>query len=307
MILAGQSGVGKSSIPQLYAQALGRAEEYLHLPVRPDWLDDRDFVGAFNQLAQRFEPAPSGLVDSLIAAAIDYQTNRGGIYIICLDEMNLARVEYYFSQFLSLLEKPVSERILRLFSQGISNSEDPYRDYSSIQLNENIRFVGTVNIDETTHFFSPKVLDRSQVIMFKTNDLFHPVVLQSSKQVDGITPVNLKTYKKWSAAEFSNNDSHEFVQKLDEIFKKANRRIGHRQYLQVVDYIRLSQPFFDTDTALDYQLIQVVLPRLKRSWPKFDILLEGLTKLISANRFPKAAELIERMCEEEDADFFQLI
>ena len=59
-VLAGPSGTGKSSLPRLYAEALGCRDEYLHIPVRPDWLDDRDLVGAFNALAQRFEPANAG-------------------------------------------------------------------------------------------------------------------------------------------------------------------------------------------------------------------------------------------------------
>src|SRR5262249_32453592 len=65
-ILAGPSGTGKSSLPRFYAEALGCRDEYLHVPVRPDWLDDRDLIGAFNALAQRFEPSSSGLVEHVI-------------------------------------------------------------------------------------------------------------------------------------------------------------------------------------------------------------------------------------------------
>src|SRR5262249_29698687 len=173
-VLAGLSGTGKSSLPRLYAEALGCADEYLHVPVRPDWLDDRDLIGAFNAVAQRFEPATSGLVERLIAAAEDRLHHRGGIYLVCLDEMNLARVEHYFAQSLSVRELPPARRYLTLFSQGLALADDPYREYHRIPLGDNVRFLGTVNIDETTHFFSPKVLDRSQVVAFGAPNLEAP-------------------------------------------------------------------------------------------------------------------------------------
>ena len=85
------------SLSRLYAEALGAIDEHLLIPVRPDWLDDRDVIGSFNALSGRYEPAPGGLVDRIIAAREDRKAGRGGIYPICLDEMNLARVEHYFA------------------------------------------------------------------------------------------------------------------------------------------------------------------------------------------------------------------
>ena len=82
-ILAGLSGTGKSSLPRLYAEAIGA--EYLAIPVRPDWLDDRDLVGAFNAIARRFEPSSCGLIEHLVAAAEDKRRNGGRIFLVCLE------------------------------------------------------------------------------------------------------------------------------------------------------------------------------------------------------------------------------
>src|SRR5262249_30094343 len=152
------------------------------------WLDDRDLVGAFNALAQRFEPAGAGLVEQLIAAAIDQREDREGIYLVCLDEMNLARVEHYFAQFLSVLELPAEERVLSLFAPGLVRPGDPYAPYQQLPLGENIRFVGTVNIDETTHFFSPKMLDRCQVVAFGAPNLAAPRRVKAMERLPGLRP-----------------------------------------------------------------------------------------------------------------------
>src|SRR5690606_9848748 len=120
-LLAGVSGTGKSSLPRLYAAALqgedaseldGDIGRYLHVAVRPSWRDQGDLLGHVNTLDHEFVPAESGLFP-LLAAAADEFRRRGpdtGLYIICLDELNLAQVEHYFGSFLSALERPASER-----------------------------------------------------------------------------------------------------------------------------------------------------------------------------------------------------
>src|SRR5690606_32113398 len=196
-VLAGASGLGKSSLPRLYADALGSSDEFLMVPVRPDWLDDRDVIGAFNALSGRYEPAPCGLVDRLIVAHEDEKVGRGGIYIICVDEMNLARVEHYFAQFLSVLEQPEDARYLQLFSRGVLDPGDPYARYRDLKLGQNIRLVGTVNVDETTHFFSPKVIDRVSIAHFERPDLREGLEEDESFVVDErptMEPIHLDTY-----------------------------------------------------------------------------------------------------------------
>ena len=100
-ILAGMSGVGKSKLPWLVASAIG-ARFYL-IPVRPNWHDDRDLLGFFNFRDNRYES--TRFLDCLVAA----QDEPDRLHIICLDEMNLAPVEHYFANFLSIMES--SERV----------------------------------------------------------------------------------------------------------------------------------------------------------------------------------------------------
>lgn len=132
--------------------------------MRSDWTDPRGLVGFFNPLTNSY--ARTAVVDLLLRAADD----PGQPYIVVLDEMNLARVEYYFSDFLSALE---SGDPIELMSPGVEeellalgHDEVP----AQLEVPSNVSFVGTVNIDETTHAFSPKVLDRANVIEFSDVD-----------------------------------------------------------------------------------------------------------------------------------------
>lgn len=168
VILSGMSGTGKSAIVDMYARALGLRSDgdenrVLIIPVRPAWNDDSDLLGYVDLIHMVYRASDTGFVKLLVEASKD--VNKDKLYVVCFDEMNLARVEHYFSQFLSILEKPVGKRRLRLYDEqyrGRLYNSSEYPD--EIELKGNIRFVGTVNIDESTYHFADKVLDRANVI-----------------------------------------------------------------------------------------------------------------------------------------------
>lgn len=308
-ILAGPSGTGKSSLPRLYAKALGCSDEFLHIPVRPDWMDDRDFIGVYNPLSRRFEPAVSGLVDRLIAARIDLEEGRGGIYLVCLDEMNLSRVEHYFAQFLSMLELSLEERFITLFPESVAQAQDPYTPYRIIPLNNNVKFVGAVNIDETTHFFSPKVLDRSQVLSFPCPDLSHADSRIMEGMISDIVPVTLDTLESWVPTTPDLESAKGFILKLNDILQQSRCGITFRPYHRMLAYISSARELFESeDKAIDFQLLQIVLPRLRPTAALFGKTLGELKSCLSPARFPRSAEMIRRIEESgHDYDYFQLI
>lgn len=156
VILAGISGTGKSKLPRLVAEACGLRHETI--PVRPDWTDSSDLLGYFD-LQGRFRPGV--LLRMAQYASADIETS----HIAVLDEMNLARVEHYFAEVLSRIEE---RRIVDgkwlcdplLSSSEGETSKDPWQ-WSRVALAPNLAIVGTVNMDESTHGFSRKVLDRA--------------------------------------------------------------------------------------------------------------------------------------------------
>ena len=177
-MLSGMSGTGKSRLTSLYGDALGLSpQQHLMVSVQPTWTDDSDLLGFLDLSNNVYRPADTGVVDFLLTA----ERNPDQLFLLTFDEMNLARVEHYFAQFLSVLELDLDKRYLRLYSdqaQGCIYNSCQYP--SRIHIGRNVLFVGTVNIDESTYRFSDKVLDRAQVIRLGTVP-FHLLQMQRSK------------------------------------------------------------------------------------------------------------------------------
>ncbi len=205
VILAGLSGTGKTKMAQLFGELFGK-DKVEFLPVRPDWKDSKSLIGYYNPIMNRYESTP--LFEFILKAIADYKENKQNTspYFVILDEMNLARVEYYFADFLSILESGRDEEgftkegikiqitgenpqkqeekqkeLFDLLEKAKIDYKSPspnpshqgreeYKTYIELKLPPNLYFIGTVNIDETTFMFSPKVLDRAFTIEFKEVD-----------------------------------------------------------------------------------------------------------------------------------------
>jgi hypothetical protein len=147
--------VALESRPRTVRTATEPVRRHELIAVRSDWTDPRGLIGYWNPLTERYSRTP--LVHLCLRAAKDLAHP----YLVILDEMNLARVEYYFSDFLSALE---SGEPIPLYDAAFEETEAEVPP--SLLIPHNVLFIGTVNVDETTHAFSPKVLDRANVIEF---------------------------------------------------------------------------------------------------------------------------------------------
>lgn len=169
VILSGLSGTGKTQLALQYARAIhglaaGEKDPFLFVcPVRPEWTDPTSLLGYYDVLSGRYE-VPRFLEAVLVATA-----HREVPVFVVLDEMNLARVEYYFSDVLSAME---TEEDMRLHQNGVpyeGTTGTPVRP--DLPLPPNLYVVGTINIDETTNPLSNKVLDRAVIIDMSAVDL----------------------------------------------------------------------------------------------------------------------------------------
>lgn len=161
-ILAGMSGTGKSRLALNYAKMLDLSEDnknLLFMPISPSYTEPSDVLGYLNSMNGLYVPSETGLVQFLIHA----DQNPDQMHMVIFDEMNLSQVEYWFSPFISILEKDKNERILSLYDEDAHCINEKVYP-SKIKIGENIIFVGTVNIDDTTKDFSNRLLDRTFVI-----------------------------------------------------------------------------------------------------------------------------------------------
>ena len=155
LILQGMSGTGKTSLAYAFGEFLGNPSTVV--PVQPMWKERTDLVGYYNEFTGRFNE--TDLLKKMYEANYSKE-----IYITVLDEMNIARVEYYFAEFLSLLELPnEEERMLTVVSDSRANDPEQLKE-GHILLPRNMWFVGTANNDDSTFAISDKVYDRAMIL-----------------------------------------------------------------------------------------------------------------------------------------------
>ena len=155
VILQGMSGTGKTSLAHAFGSYIDNPSTVI--PVQPMWKERTDLIGYYNEFTRRFN-------ETLLLEKM-YEANYSkDMYVTVLDEMNIARVEYYFAEFLSLLELPdPDERYLDVVSDRWESDPALLRD-GRIRLPENMWFIGTANNDDSTFAISDKVYDRAMIL-----------------------------------------------------------------------------------------------------------------------------------------------
>ena len=155
LILQGMSGTGKTSLAHAFGEFVDNRSTVI--PVQPMWKERTDLIGYYNEFTKRFNETL--LLEKMYEANYSHD-----MYVTVLDEMNIARVEYYFAEFLSLLELPnPEERYLAVVSDTWENDPAQLRD-GRIKLPVNMWFIGTANNDDSTFAISDKVYDRAMVL-----------------------------------------------------------------------------------------------------------------------------------------------
>ena len=259
VILAGISGTGKSKIVRLFVDSIGATTEnkqFNMISVRPDWNDSTELIG-YKNLNDEFI---DGSLIKIVKEALKPE-NKNKPYFICLDEMNLARVEYYLSDYLSIIEsrKKVGQDI-------ITDSE--------IKIPDNIYLIGTVNMDDTTFTFSRKVLDRANTIEFSDVDLES---LFTDDNEEYIEPLNINnsflktTYLKTIDIE---EDYREYAKEINKkiidinnILKQSQKQFAYRVRDEILFYMieNKKADLLNEDIAFDYQIMQKILPAITGS------------------------------------------
>ncbi|WP_235600467.1 McrB family protein [Aeribacillus pallidus] len=277
VILSGISGTGKTKIVQWLAESVGATEKngrFMLIPVRPDWNDGSDLLG-YEDIKGEFRPGP------LTKVVLEAEQNPEYPYFVLLDEMNLARVEYYFSDVLSVMESRRWENG-KIVSSNLLSKEVARRE---VTFPSNVYIIGTVNMDETTHPFSKKVLDRANTIEFNRVDLSH---LEFLKELEEVHPITLKD-QAFSAKYLHLKDvyqeyphivelaTNELVQ-VNQYLQPLGAHVGYRVRDEICFYLAYAEEgnLMTYKNAFDHCLLQKVLPRISGSDTRVQRALEQL-------------------------------
>ena len=258
--------------------------------VRPDWTDNRGLLGYLNPITGRYVVEP--FLDLLLRADSEARRAKENRrtprpFFAVLDEMNLARVEHYFSDFLSALE---SEKPLPLHgSLSIELGEDEHlvRVPRRLSIPPNLFFVGTVNVDETTYMFSPKVLDRAFTIELNDVSLAglggddpETSPLRLDDWSGRLVPPGKPESSDWKKFGEELPQLRDHVVRMHEVLADENRHFGYRVANEIARYVLLAkQQASHADApsiALDLALLQKVLPKLHGTQQELTELVDRL-------------------------------
>lgn len=308
VILAGTSGTGKTRLVRLFAEAI--EAEYNLVSVRPDWSDSSDLFGHVD-LNQKF--VKGDIIDFVKQAEL----NPTKPYILCLDEMNLARVEYYMSDILSTIEtrrfengQIVTDAVIPTSIYG--NDTAAAGRYGKVMLPGNLYIVGTVNMDESTFPFSKKVLDRANTIEFSYVDLLAiPSFEKHTAQKQTLT--NDFLVSEYITLNDCNASDREYIegvctklQKINTILESANAHIGYRVRDEIVFYMLNNKKLelLEENVAFDNQIMQKILPRIQGSSESIKKMLDELLKLCESEKYDASTKKINFMIKRYEEDGF---
>ena len=315
VILSGLAGSGKTQLALAFARVMSENvdQQLCVVPVGADWTNREPLLGYPNALKQGEYMLPeSGALQIMMRALRNPQKP----YFLVLDEMNLSYVERYFADFLSALES--HEEIPLWEKPDECDSEVP----AKIALPRNLFIIGTINVDETTYMFSPKVLDRANVIEFKISDDEMDRFLKQNMNIDVQAADGLcanmgqdfvaKSIKK-------DTESSELAQKtlcdFFKVLKKVNAEFGYRSATEIYRFIANAKACAEgmtEDEILDAAIVQKLLPKLHGSRKKLEPALKALWGLSMQNehtteaitrdnlvyaKFPEAADKVQRMMQ----------
>jgi 5-methylcytosine-specific restriction protein B len=242
VLLAGLSGTGKTSMARGYAQAYCEAlglpyqTHYEQVAVWPDWTDPTGLLGFVNPLANPPAFQETRALRLLLAA----NANPDKPYFLCLDEMNLARVEHYFAPFLSAMEGGNGRLTIHPGRDAV-DAIPPFIEWPA-----NLFVIGTVNMDETTYSFSDKVLDRAFTFEFWDVELGHWASRASDRgenqtAIAYVLPI---------------------LQEMSDALKPARRHFGYRTCDEVLGFVA-AYPETSRGDALDGAVLAKILPKLR--------------------------------------------
>lgn len=288
-VLAGISGTGKSQLPRQYAAGMGIG--FLQVPVQPRWDSPQDLMGFYNYIEGKFRPTDMARALWALDELNNDDADQDRMMMILLDEMNLARVEYYFSDFLSRLESrprpsdvgDANERKDAEIELEIPNMERPPRIFPGY----NLLFAGTMNEDESTQSLSDKVVDRANILRFSA-----PKKIKDGKAEGTVEPtiaLSQQTWESWGRSSASVDSDRRVIGRVEQmvdLMRDFKRPFGHRLGRAIMAYAA-NYPKIEGGRGVDDALADQVEMRLL---PK----LRGVEIDMAGPQFSKLMNFVER-------------
>ncbi|MBR3751370.1 MAG: hypothetical protein IKK58_06310 [Clostridia bacterium] len=290
ILLRGMSGTGKTSLAYVAGEYFANPSTVV--PIQPMWKERSDMIGYFNEFTKKFN-------ETTMLCKLYEAGGRQDVFITVLDEVNIARIEYYFAEFLSLLELPEHRRYLDVVSD--SWGRDPKRlKGGKLLLPPNMWFVGTANNDDSTFAISDKVYDRAAVL--DLDKKCSPFVCKPSTACH-ISYAELTRLFNNARSKYRLSEGARYALiSLDEYLNQAFRiAIGNRMMGQIERYVPIMLACGATEEeALDDMICRKILRKLEQINPAYvrsmlDDLTACMDRIFGAETLPLSKEYINKL------------
>ena len=310
VILTGLSGSGKTKLAQAFAKWMSENKnQFCLVPVGADWTNREPLLGYPNGLdIESFVLPDSGALQLILEAT--KSGNQHKPYFMILDEMNLSHVERYFADFLSIMESNDSIRLYNGTARNCNGQQVP----KEIEWPKNLFVIGTVNIDETTYMFSPKVLDRANVIEFRVdeNDMseylnkpLKPNLAMLHEDADegkpGLGAGMATDFLRMAGASYISESAKDALNSFFPLLKLAGAEFGYRSAFEISRLIGVLETLsgkkgYNKEDSTDIAIMQKLLPKLHGSRTRLVPVLVSLAKLcLISDKSIKLKEMKEQL------------
>ncbi len=277
LVLEGLSGTGKSMLPRMFSEFTGCRKFFS--PVQATWRDKSDLLGFYSEFTKTFKST-----DFLLNLYESNYSRRPNLMV--LDEMNISRIEYYFADFLSILEYPPEDWKIKVYEPELNQVMPKKLEGGYAIIPETTWFIGTANTDDSTFTITDKVYDRAIILDF--NERFSPIESNYSSDPIEISFDELSELFKQAQNDDKNRlsaeDTAKFIKICDFVSEAFDIRFGNRVMVQITNFVPVYVALGGSkEEALDFIFTTKVLRKLRGVYEDYvkDELLK-LTKLLNS-------------------------
>lgn len=308
--LHGKPGSGKTSTVLRLSHALNlvsqgeeNSDNFINIAVSRGWTSSRDFIGFFNSLKGIYQPSRTGMYQFLMNATHSGITD--AFRIALMDEANLSQIEYYWSDFISMCDAEGWGRSIDLGLPNRTGLIAPNGPNSGA-----MRFIATLNNDDTTEPLSPRLIDRAAIINMDVSATYSD--FGGRYVLDGaISKTVMQNFFGVNPAQVSEMKEAEDYSIIKLILEKAmdtNDKFGdplsisYRKRIAIRNYLSTAITIMDSENiAQDFAISQFILPSIKGESQAYKARLEELAAIASRFDLPRTKEILRRIITEGEA------
>ena len=297
-VFSGEPGTGKTSMCNIISDTLGlmnygnTLNRFVSVSVERGWSSKRDFIGYFNPLTRKYDKSNSKIYDAL--RTLD--TEKGSSeypYVIMLDEANLSPIEYYWADFMRLTDR--------------TSDNDAYINIGTdreLYVPETLRFVATINTDQTTEPLSPRLIDRAGIIKLPRVSP-RPIAKDLPAPTEIISWDNfINTFSKDSTISAITSKA---MNEIYDLFSAAGMNVSPRIQLGIEKYVKAAQAIMEDESdvlarekALDFAVVQKLLPKINGYYSNYEKFFSSLKQLCKEYSLKMTEEAVNKIIEAQE-------